>query len=96
MEKTKKSKKDRERELRNDGMKKGGVVNFSAVVDRQVGDHRFERERAMKIKTQEEGLVFFFVARDTILISCCFHFSNVPFDIGLVLLFVCLFQASRR
>ena len=50
------SKKDRQRDLRNDGLKKVGGVDFSAIVDRQVGDTRFERERAEKIKTQTEGV----------------------------------------
>jgi hypothetical protein len=31
-------------------------VNYDTVVDRQVGDKRFERERADKIKTQEQGV----------------------------------------
>ncbi len=44
----KSSKKEREKELRNDGFKRVGGVNYDTIVDRQVGDKRFERERAQK------------------------------------------------
>jgi len=42
----KKSKKEREKESRDDGFKKTSTVNYNAISDRQVGDKRFERERA--------------------------------------------------
>jgi hypothetical protein len=40
------NKKERERDLRNDGFKKEGGVNYDTLMDRQIGDKRFERERA--------------------------------------------------
>lgn len=39
-------KKQRELELREDGFKKSGGVDLSKVADRQMGDRRFEREKA--------------------------------------------------
>ena len=54
--KKKSSKKDREKDLRNDGFKKVGSVNYDAVMDRQVGDKRFERERSFKLGVQEKGV----------------------------------------
>lgn len=51
--KAKKSRKEKDKESRE---KKVSRVNYDAVVDRQVGDKRFERERAHKIKTQEQGV----------------------------------------
>lgn len=42
----KKSKKEREKESRDDGFKKTSTVNYNAISDRQIGDKRFERERA--------------------------------------------------
>ena len=53
MEDKKKNKKDREKELRNDGLSRS-TVNYNAIVDRQVGDKRFERERAYKLSIQEK------------------------------------------
>jgi len=52
----KKSKKDREKESRDDGFKKTSTVNYNAISDRQVGDKRFERERAYKLSDQEAGI----------------------------------------
>ena len=41
----------------DDGFKKkGSGVDYTAVVDRQVGDKRFERERAHKINLQQKGV----------------------------------------
>lgn len=54
--KQKKSRKERERELRNDGLIKGGGVNFDNISDRQIGDKRFERERALNLMVQEQGV----------------------------------------
>lgn len=55
-EKKKKSKKERDRELRNDGLKKISTVNLDFVADRQMGDSRFETERAMREKDKEKGM----------------------------------------
>ena len=53
----KKSRKERENEWKIDGSKKIGGVDFtSALVDRQVGDVRYERDRAQKLETQEKGV----------------------------------------
>ena len=53
----KKSRKEREKEWKIDGSKKIGGVDFtSALVDRQVGDVRYERDRAQKLETQEKGV----------------------------------------
>jgi hypothetical protein len=52
----KKSRKERDKELRDDGFVKIGGVDFSNISDRQVGDPRFERERAYRLKAQEEGV----------------------------------------
>ena len=55
--KLKKTRKERESEWKVDGSKKIGGVDFtSALVDRQVGDKRYERDRAQKIETQEKGV----------------------------------------
>ena len=54
--KVKKSRKERESEWRDDGSKKLGGVDFSALSDRQVGDKRYERDRAQKLDTQERGV----------------------------------------
>lgn len=52
-----KSRKERENEWKVDGSKKIGGVDFtSALVDRQVGDVRYERDRAQKLETQEKGV----------------------------------------
>jgi len=45
-EKKPSKKKQRELELREDGLKKSGGVDLSKVADRQMGDRRFEREKA--------------------------------------------------
>ncbi len=52
----KKTKKEREREIRDDGFKKTSTVNYGAISDRQIGDKRFERERAYKLSDQEAGM----------------------------------------
>ena len=52
----KKSRKDREKEWKDDGLKKIGGVNFDAISDRQVGDKRHERERAQKLEIQQKGV----------------------------------------
>lgn len=52
----KKSRKERDRELRDDGLKKGGGVNFNLIVDRQVGDRRHERERDFKEMQSDLGV----------------------------------------
>lgn len=55
--KQKKSRKERESEWRTDGGKKVGGVDFtSALVDRQVGDKRHERDVAQKLDSQERGV----------------------------------------
>jgi hypothetical protein len=54
--KVKKTKKERESEWRDDGSKRLGGVDFSALSDRQVGDKRYERDRAQKLETQERGV----------------------------------------
>lgn len=65
-EKVKKSKKERQKELRNDGFTKVGGINFDQVVDRQVGDKRFERERDYQKKIQEEGVGSLFSTQPTV------------------------------
>lgn len=52
----KKSRKERESEWKVDGSKKVGGVDYSSVVDRQVGDIRYERDRQQKLDTQEKGV----------------------------------------
>ena len=52
----KKSRKEREKDIRDDGFKKTSGVNYDAISDRQVGDKRFERERAHKINDQAKGM----------------------------------------
>lgn len=54
--KSKKTKRERESEWRDDGSKKLGGVDFSALSDRQVGDKRYERDRAQKLDSQERGV----------------------------------------
>ena len=54
--KVKKTKKERESEWRDDGSKRLGGVDFTALSDRQVGDKRYERDRAQKLDTQERGI----------------------------------------
>ena len=48
---SKKSSRDRD----GSNEPKRSLVNYSAISDRQVGDKRFERERAYKISDQEKG-----------------------------------------
>ena len=52
----KKSRKERESEWKVDGSKKVGGVDYTSVVDRQVGDIRYERDRQQKLDTQEKGV----------------------------------------
>ena len=54
--KVKKTKKERESEWRDDGSKRMGGVDFTALSDRQVGDKRYERDRAQKLDTMERGV----------------------------------------
>ena len=44
----KSSKKERDRELRDDGFKKRSLIDYSVVMDRPAEDKRFERERTMR------------------------------------------------
>mmetsp|Transcript_34943 Transcript_34943/g.54974 ORF Transcript_34943/g.54974 Transcript_34943/m.54974 type:complete len:172 (+) Transcript_34943:91-606(+) len=53
--KKKKTRKERLRELRDDGFAKGGTVNYSVIHDRHKDDVRFERELEFKQKLQEES-----------------------------------------
>lgn len=39
-----------------EGVKRSGGVNYDAISDRQIGDKRFERERAYKLNDQEQGI----------------------------------------
>lgn len=54
--KVKKTKRERESEWRDDGSKRLGGVDFTTLSDRQVGDKRYERDRAQKLDTQERGV----------------------------------------
>jgi hypothetical protein len=54
--KAKKSRKDRDKELRDDGFKKSTGADLTAISDRIVGDKRFERERAQKLAIQQKGV----------------------------------------
>lgn len=40
----------------DEGVKRSGGVNYDAISDRQVGDKRFERERAHKLNDQAQGV----------------------------------------
>jgi hypothetical protein len=64
--KVKKSRKERESEWRDDGSKKLGGVDFSALSDRQVGDKRYERDRAEKLAIQEKGVAVLNEARPAV------------------------------
>lgn len=46
----------KKQESRDDGLKKGGGVNYAAINDRQVADKRHERERDYKLAVQELGV----------------------------------------
>lgn len=50
------TKKERERALRNDGLKKPGGVNYNLVVDKRIDDPRHEREKAYKLMLQKQGV----------------------------------------
>lgn len=49
------NKKEREKDIRNDGFKRTSGVKYDSISDRQMGDKRFERERSHKISVQEKG-----------------------------------------
>ena len=51
-----KKKKDRDRIDYEEPLKKTSCVNYDTIVDRQMGDKRFERERSHKLTIQEKGI----------------------------------------
>ena len=44
----KKSKKEREKDLRDDGFKKRSLIDYNAILDKPAEDKRFERERSIR------------------------------------------------
>lgn len=54
-EKKKKSRKHRERDLRDDGLKRGGLVDYTAISDHQIIDKRFEREKSLAAAPSSSG-----------------------------------------
>ena len=53
---TKKKSNKKSREERDDGFKKGGLVNYAAISDKRMDDKRHEREKAYKLMLQEKGV----------------------------------------
>ena len=53
----KKSRKDRQKELRDDGFKKSSGVNYNFTASRHMDDARFERAHRQKEREQHVGAI---------------------------------------